>query len=62
MNFDPVLLDDLAKIFVEAAVHALDKQIPAAVAGIRKNAPIGKGEWSHETIHAQTESLQATTS
>lgn len=59
MNFDPAL-DGLIDLLAEATVRALDTRNPAGLAGIRKKVPTEKGSGTDDKIHAQTESLQAT--
>ncbi len=60
MNFGPVLLDDLARVFAEAALRELETKIPADVAGTRNNVALkSKESRNNETIHPKTDTPQA---
>ncbi len=60
MKLDPVLLDDLARVFAEAALRELETKIPADVAGIHNNVALKSKECcNNETIHPKTETPQA---
>ena len=43
MNFDRELLEELATVFVDAAVRELEKQMPAVSSGYSRNISTNEG-------------------
>ena len=47
MNFDPVLLDDLAKVFAKAALRELEKQTLTDLGEACKDAQSAERSWNY---------------
>ena len=48
MTFDPALLDELARVFAEAAVREIQKETPTDEVGVSENVPSVKERQEHE--------------